>query len=433
MMKKWQTIIKPMTMKLVPQGVSALPRIVVALALGVAILAVVGAATPQTRPALLALSALAVLVLAEIWRRRRWERGVSALLTRLDDDGRRMMRDLARQRQEGAHLRDALSATGATLSQQNRTVAQDSTLTTEQRMLRTIAAELSRLAVPEQAPDGQDALAGVSELELAMIEHHASAAGKETGLSTAHVVQLVRAAVEQDRIDLFTQPVVTLPQRKTRFVEAFGRIRIRAGVHMPAERYIDVAREQNLLPAIDNLLLLQSLKALRAAAEHDSGVAYFCNITSLTLHDPKFMTDLVEFIAQNRTLAHKLVFELAQHDLATMRHDVLPVLAGLARLGCRFSLDQVRDLALNAGDLAARHIRFVKIDAALLIDTLRKPGGTGRLQQLKAALDLEGIDIIAERVEREKQLVELLDIGIDYGQGYLFAHPQLYGQQDGAA
>ena len=421
-MKKWPQF-KPLTYKLLPSGLPALPRVVMALALVVVILVVLGSATPATRPIVLAVSALAVLVVADIWRRRRWERTMTAHMQRLDEDSKRVMRDVARQRQENAQLREALSATGTTLSQQNRHTP-DGSLTTEQRMLRTIAAELSRLSVPAAPDMDSDALSGVTELELAMIEHHASAAGKDASLSSAHVAQLIKAALDQDRIDLFTQPIVTLPQRKTRFVEAFARIRIRAGVHMSADRYIDVAREQNLLPAIDNLLLLESLKALRAAADGDSGVAYFCNITSLTLHDPKFMTDLVEFIAQNRALAQRLVFELTQHDLATMRHDVVPVLAGLARLGCRFSLDQVRDFNLNASDLAARYIRFIKIDTAALIDQLRKPGGADRLQQMKAALDFEGIDMIAERVESERQLVELLDVGIDYGQGYLFGHPQ---------
>lgn len=428
-MKRWAGL-KPLAMKMtVSSATPLLPRIVAGLVVGVLALIILGSATPQTRPIVLAVLALAVLVVIELWRRRRWERSVTTHMQQLDEDNRRMMRDLARQRQDNGQLREVLSATGATLNQQNRAQRNNADLTTEQRMLRTIAAELSRLSVPVETVEDNDVLAGVSELELAMIEHHATSTDGASALSAVHVVQLVKSAVEQDRIDLFTQPIVTLPQRKTRFVEAFARIRIRAGVHMPAERYIEVAREQNLLPAIDNLLLLQSLQALRTA-DDDSGVAYFCNITSLTLHDPKFMTDLVEFIAEHRTLAQRLIFELGQHDLATMSHDVIPVLSGLVRLGCRFSLDQVRDLNLDIETLIERRIRFIKLDAAMLIAALQKPGGAARVQKLKNDLDLEGIDMIAERVESERQLVELLDVGIDYGQGYLFARPLEYGQED---
>ena len=421
-MKNWAAF-KTMTIKMPTRRGLSLLRVVAGIAcLVVALL--VFAAPAQTRPVLLAVGALAVVFALEVWRRRKWERGVITRLANLDDSAQRMMRDVARQRQEAGSLREALSATGETLSIQGKGVGADGVPTIEQRMLRTIAAELSRLSVPETSGNIGDVLAGATALDIAMIEHYATATDGTASLSDAQVVDVIKAAISQNRVDLFLQPIVTLPQRKPRFAEAFARIRIRDGVHMPAERYVDVARAQNLLPAIDNLLLLEGLKALRAGVERDPGIVFFCNITSLTLHDGKFMTDLIEFIAQNRTLAQRLVFELTQHDMNTMRHDVMPVLAGLARLGCRFSLDQVRDLNLSAEDLATRHIRFVKIDAAIMVNAMRKAGGADRLQQLKTALDLEGIDLVAARVESERQLVELLDVGIDYGQGYLFAPPE---------
>ena len=54
---------------------------------------------------------------------------------------------------------------------------------------------------------------------------------------------------------------------------------------------------------------------------------------------------------------------LSQTDLATMNADILPILDGLSKLGCRFSMDQVRNLNVNFSQLNARHIRFVKMDA----------------------------------------------------------------------
>jgi cyclic-di-GMP phosphodiesterase TipF (flagellum assembly factor) len=39
-------------------------------------------------------------------------------------------------------------------------------------------------------------------------------------------------------------------------------------------------------------------------------------------------------------------------------------------------------------------------------------------------LDKSGIDLIVTHIETEKELVELLDLGIDYGQGYLFSEPE---------
>jgi cyclic-di-GMP phosphodiesterase TipF (flagellum assembly factor) len=405
------------------RGWFTLGNILMALTAAVVLLAV--AQTGSIRAAALAVALLvtAWLLLSEFGRRRRWERGVQAQMKSFAEDNLRLMRDVARQRQEVIFMREALAGAGAAIRQQ-QTRAGDSENNAEQRMLKTIAGVLAGLSGGYSGDDmPEDALPVPSALDLAIIEHHAESGDLMPTLTDAQVVELVRAAIDQNRIDLFTQPIVTLPQRKPRFVETFSRIRIRRGVYMPAERYVSAARQNDMLPAIDNLLLLRSLQALRMVAESDPARVFFCNITSLTLHDPKFMTDLVEFIAQNRNLAPRLVFELSQHDLDTLGHDVLPVLAGLAHLGCRFSMDQVRTLNFSIEGLTARFIRFVKVDAALLLELLQKEEGRSRLMQFKASLDLEGIDLIVEKIENERQLVELLDIGIDYGQGYLFGMP----------
>lgn len=396
-----------------------LPNLVVAAGLVVALLIVWQAASPRVAAMVVAMLVLGGLWWVETMRRRRWEITAREQMQKVSDDHLRLMRDVARQRQEITFMREALVGAGTALRHQQERPGDP--IGAEQRMLRTMAGVLSGLAGGYQGDE--DALPVMGPLDLAIIERHAQAGHDMPTMTDAQVLRLLRMAIDQDRIDLFTQPIVTLPQRKPRFVETFSRIRIRKDVYMPAERYVAAARDNDMLPLIDNLLLLRSLQALRRVAESDPTRIFFCNITSLTLHDGKFMTDLVEFIAQNRNLAPRLVFEMAQNDLATMRHDVMPILSGLAHLGCRFSMDQVRTLELSAEGLAARFIRFVKVEAALLIDLLHKEDGPARLLQFKAALDLEGIDLIVEKVETERQLVELLDLGVDYGQGYLFGLP----------
>jgi len=293
-------------------------------------------------------------------------------------------------------------------------------IASEQRMVKTIAEQLAQI---DGRLQGRKAVTRDVEAQLSAMPD-VTAENAAHVLTDEHVIQLVHQAVAADWVDLFLQPIVNLPQRKIRFFEMFSRIRIKDEIYLPAERYIAVAMQHDLLPVIDNLLLLRVLQFIRDTAKEDANRAWFCNITSLTLNDPKFMGDLVEFIAQNRTLAPRLVFEMAQHDLATMNPDALPVLDGLSHLGCRFSMDQVREMAFDFDHLEARHIRFVKVDAGAVVQELRRSGGLPRMKRLKASLDQRGIDLIVEKVESDTELIELLDIEIDYGQGYLFGKPE---------
>jgi cyclic-di-GMP phosphodiesterase TipF (flagellum assembly factor) len=363
-------------------------------------------------------------MLGEMSSRRTWEQDLLGQIHRMNNDYERLVREVARNRNDSLALKKNLVEAGTLARSYGRTPGGE----IEKRMVKALAEQLVKLGdapvEEQQAAEAASAFSlGVLEKDSTLKEADESTIGKR--LSDDQVQQLVTAAVKQDRIDLFLQPIVNLPQRKLRFHEMLSRIRIMPDVYLPAVRYIQVAMEQDLMPVIDNLLLLRGLQLIRDTEGESYNRAFFCNITALTLNDPKFMGDLVEFISQNRALAPKLIFELGQADLASMSADILPVFEGLSKLGCRFSMDRVRSISFDYSHLEARHIRFIKTDAALLLTEMNEVGGLQRMKRLKSELDRRGIDLIAEKIETDKQLLNLLDIEIDYGQGYLFGRPVL--------
>ena len=369
---------------------------------------------------------LSFLIVTEISSRRRWEADMMGQFQRMGSDYDRLVRDVARNRNDTALLRKRLSEAAATVTRiTDKTPGISEPI--EQRMIKSLVEQLSRLSeLPQEEPE--EAVGILPEQDIEIPDEPLSSDPEKVGLNLTEtqVLHYVRAAARLDRIDIFLQPVVGLPQRKIRFYEMLSRIRIKPGTYLPASRYVGIAFRQDLMPIIDNLLLLRGLQIIRATEDGTFNRPFFLNITSATLNDPKFMGDLVEFIAQNRTLAPRLIFELGQTDLATMSADILPVLDGLSKLGCRFSMDQVKSLAFDFEQMDARHIRFVKVDAALLMDGLRDDTGLQRLKRLKGEFDRNGIDLIVEKIESDRQLLEMLEIDVDYGQGYLFGKPALY-------
>lgn len=379
--------------------------------------------SPRFALILAAVLVLAGLIIFEMLSRRRWESAVNDRLLRVDQEYARLVRDVARNRNDLAVVRQKLADAGSEALRESRVDPAGVAI------LSMLTRKLSELAEPVIEKPLRPVAAGV---EVPLHDESGRPLNEEEiarRLSDAEVLQLVHAAVEQDAIDLFLQPVVSLPQRKIRFYEMLSRIRIGNGLYLGAGRYVRLAAAQEILPVIDNLLLLRGLQILRQGeAGAAAQAACFCNIGALTLNDPKFMGDLVEFLAHNRAMAARLVFELAQRDLAMMGKDVLPILDGLSHLGCRFSMDQVRGLSFDLDHLHARHIRFVKVPAQMMLSALSERGGLSRMRKLKADFDLNGIDLIVERIETESQLLDLLDLEVDYGQGYLFGRPALAGE-----
>lgn len=376
------------------------------------------------------------LLLFDILDRRGWEEDMRRQIGKLSAHHDRLVREVARNRNDIAALKHGLSRTAHSVERQGRGHAPSDSL--EARMLQTIITQLG--AMGERAPEpiypGAGA-AGNRILELEMAPPPAapppvSALDSELGPDFSQftdevVLDLVRHAVRHDHMDVFMQPIVALPQRKPRLFEVFARIRAYPGTYLPAARYLKLAEKEHLVPTIDNLLLLRCLQLLRdrhrSADDEYGDTPYILNISPDTLHDRGFMGDLVSFLSQDRPMAARLVFELRQESLEEMETALQPILDGLSQLGCRFSMDGVRRKRLDIDMLKRRHVRFLKLDAQWLIRESGAAGGAARLIRLKRELDTAGIDLIVEKIENEDTLRALLDFHIDYGQGYLFAKP----------
>ncbi len=242
--------------------------------------------------------------------------------------------------------------------------------------------------------------------------------------SETEILEIVREGIRADRVEVFVQPIVSLPQRKVRFLECYTRIRNEAGEIILPEQYIDLARREGLVPAIDNLLLFRTVQLIRRDQKRRYDTLFFCNVASDSVSDREFFSDFVDFVAENDKLASQLVFEFRQRDLEQADESLLEKLRRLSALGFRFSLDGVRHINFDLAALARDQVKFIKIDAHRVLEHAEIDGGVADIQNLKRALDRAGIDLIVEKIETEKQLVELLDFKIDYGEGFLLGEPR---------
>ncbi|MBU0859919.1 MAG: EAL domain-containing protein, partial [Alphaproteobacteria bacterium] len=378
-----------------------------------------------------AMLGLCGVIVYDILSRRGWEQLLTSRFETLARNHDRLVREVARNRNELAQFKETLAQAGQAAEAQGRHLPPANT--PEARMLETIVSKLGGLAELPRAQIESTWDDGVLELEMTPPPPRALPQTPFDGaitidparLSDGKVREYLQQAVRGDQIDVFVQPIVSLPQRKARIIEVFARIRAGNAGHLPAARYIEIAQKDDLMSAIDNLLLLRCLQMLRDSRDDGDALPCALNISAATLHDAGFMNDLVAFLAQNKLLAARLIFELPQSELLDLDDSLTPVLSGLSQLGCRFSMDRVQSRRLNVHRLKSQHVRFLKLDAHWLIREGRSPGGINRISQMKKQLDSAGIDLIVEKIEAEEDLRELLDFSVDFGQGYLFGKPDI--------
>ncbi len=252
----------------------------------------------------------------------------------------------------------------------------------------------------------------------------AAAPGSQPATSAGReMLAAIRSAIEANRIELHLQPIVTLPQRKVRFYEAMSRLRTASGDMVPAATFISAAEAGGLLPKIDNLMVFRCVQVLRRLLLKDREVGVFCNLSVATLTDAVVFPQLLEFLDANRAIAPSLVLEFTQSGLRGAGPIETESLAALKARGFHFSMDNVTDLRLEPRELASRGFRFVKLRANLILD---RSGISADIRpgELADLLGRFGIDLIAEKIESEGAVVDLLDHDVKFGQGFLFSPPR---------
>lgn len=349
-------------------------------------------------------------------RHRRYERALVAMHA-LNTETRR---ELQGARDEAKAIHEAITQAAQAREGQTATIGE---VMAEMKVLQTLVNELSERSV---APPPEPPRAMREPPPLADAAGRSDRGSRSLrGLGEGEVLEIVRQGLREGRVDLFVQPIVSLPQRKHRFYECFSRIRAADGGMIGPDQYLAGAEREGLIGAIDNMLLFRCVQLVRRVQKASREVGIIVNISEHSLADKRFFRDFTAFVAENRELAPQLIFEFAQAHVARHGAAVMLELERLARLGFRFSMDQVTDLDLDVDALGARHFRFIKIDAQRLLHASREAEPRLDLRRFKSALDRNQIDLIVERIESEQILVELLDHPLDFGQGYLFGEPRV--------
>ena len=104
-------------------------------------------------------------------------------------------------------------------------------------------------------------------------------------------------------------------------------------------------------------------------------------------------------------------------------------------MGFSLSMDHVETLALDFVRMKALGFRHLKVRSDTLTQGMSGANAAVAAEDFKKLLSRHGLNLIAERVEDERTVVQLLDYQVDYAQGFLFGEPRAVREEksEGAA
>lgn len=340
-------------------------------------------------------------------------------------------RDVRLQRRERARLdmelqtiKDAQSATASQIDEIRTTLTdeareREAAITGE---LREIAAMIAKFA---ERTDRKIAAA-------AMAASSSPASARPRPRSDQSLLNAVKSAINDNRVELHVQPVVTVPQRRVVFYEGYSRLRDESGALIMPGEFLRVAEPSGLVAEIDNMLLLKCVQIARRMIRQDKRTSIFCNVSPTSLADETFFAQFLTFLRENRELAGSLIFEFGRDAFEALSITAERNLGRLFDIGYRFSIDRCDTIDLDLRKLERMGVRYVKIAGDVLVRQVMREDArpvTG-LNREFAATDVTalfaryGVDLIADRVESERTVVELLELDIGFAQGNLFGAPK---------
>ncbi|MGE7415576.1 EAL domain-containing protein [Methylobacterium tarhaniae] len=224
----------------------------------------------------------------------------------------------------------------------------------------------------------------------------------------------ILAALTQG-LEVYLQPIVSLPQRKVAFYEALARLRVGDALLSPAE-FVRVLERHGRTTELDRLMLAR----VTAIGQHLAGrgsetpVAYALSPGSL--FEPGFLRAVGRLIDLHPELAGRLILALPQRSWRSLDAEQASALNTLReRIG--LAVDRVVDPRLDAAALAARGASYAKVG----LDTLLGEHGAA----LATTLARAGIRLVAEGVEREADVPDLIDLDLPLAQGTVFSPPRV--------
>lgn len=240
----------------------------------------------------------------------------------------------------------------------------------------------------------------------------------------ADSLQAVAQGLIGDAVDLYVEPIVTLPDRKPAFFECYGGVRGANGNALMIDQNLDMSGHEQFMAAIENALMIRCMERIeKLDISGSEGGKCFYNVPGVTLADRGFFGGLLGYLQNRPNLAGRLVMEFTQAELMEHGEQAVEDLVQLQECGCSFSIDAITDLAIDFESLVGFGFRFAKVGSKFIRVQANTADDPESVRNLATTLKGIGIDLIVENVETDLSLVELIAFEIGYGQGPLFGQP----------
>jgi diguanylate cyclase (GGDEF)-like protein len=235
----------------------------------------------------------------------------------------------------------------------------------------------------------------------------------------------LQRALDRDMFCLYAQTIEPLHGSDSGHYELLVRMVDEQGNIISPEMFLPAAERYNLISKLDMWVIGHVFRVLRENPAISDRIKMFSiNLSGQSLTAPDILEFIVDQMADSRIENAKICFEITETAAISNMARAITFISTLKALGCRFALDDFGSGLSSFGYLKNLPVDFLKIDGMFVKNISTDPIDHAMVKSINEIGHVMGMKTIAEFVETDLIKGMLIEIGVDYAQGYAIATPR---------
>ena len=236
---------------------------------------------------------------------------------------------------------------------------------------------------------------------------------------------MLRSALEEDRIEVFYQPIYSTKLNRFVSAEALVRIRDQEGAIIPPDKFIPIAERNGIISQIGQCVFDKTCAFIRKnQLKERYGIEYVeVNLSVRQCEDITLADTYIQIMKKYRLDPSCISLEITESASIKVRDNLLKNMRQLMDYGVRFALDDFGNGESNLNYIVDMPVSIVKFDRDMTQSYFSSYKAKFVMEAAMHMIQDMKLEIVSEGVETREQAEAIGALGIEYIQGYYFSRP----------
>jgi EAL domain-containing protein (putative c-di-GMP-specific phosphodiesterase class I) len=254
--------------------------------------------------------------------------------------------------------------------------------------------------------------------------HELRDAIRHVAAGTPYANEEMTSLPPEDQLVVHYQPIVSLGDGRVVGFEALVRWQHPERGLLYPDSFLAYAEETGYVEVIDRWVRERAVKQLAAWQQdfpRDSPLWMSVNISASDILDPELFQSVAEILASTDVDPRTLVIEITESVLLDDTEATMNFLSKLNEIGVRLALDDFGTAFSSVSYIRRFPFDHLKLDISFTAEITSSVRSRILVEEIWHMTDSMKMMGIAEGIEQHDQLSALVDIGFEFGQGFLFS------------